>query len=237
MFATINNPVQRWPLFASLIANSFVLLVLAAGPARWLPSPRAKLVPLDLSVYMLTPVSMPSRPQASSPAIKKARPQRQRQEEQIVGHSASVVEGSARWRSLAELGQNSDLYIVAQTTLPMLKARGVVLAFDTHRPRGNTYLLDSRSRTIRYGLMPEDVVVRDLALEPSDFEAERKQVEKYFGAQVKAYALYPPELYNVMKGLTLEALRVTGSRLDAVKAVNIQVQLINQQDFMVTIIG
>lgn len=236
MFATLNNPAKRWPLIASLFANSLVLLVLACNPAHWLPPLRPQIVRGDVSAYVLTQVRLPRQAQAASSEKEKAAAPQPKPERQNTGSTASAVQGTARWNALAAQGQNSDLAITAVGTLPLIEARQVELAFDSHRPRGDTYLFDTRTRTISYGAMPDDVVVRELELAPSDFAVERNKAARYLGEPPRVFALYPQSLFAVMRALTIEALRHSGARLDKITTVRIRVQLINQQDFVVTLI-
>jgi hypothetical protein len=237
MPANLNNPSMRGPAFASLAANSLVLLVLAAGPAHWFRRLPPSIIQEVGDRVVYTQVNLPRHTEAPSSTARKADAAQARPVKQIAGPSASVTPGTERWRALVEEGEKHDLEITALGTMPLLQARQVELAFDTHMPSGKTYLLDPRTHALIYAAMPQGVVIRELELEPSDFEAERNLIEKYLGSPPRAFALYPVELYDGLKGLTLEALKKSGAQVDKVTTVTVQVQMTNLGNFTVTILG
>jgi hypothetical protein len=232
--------MRIWPLIASLLLNGLAFLILTRAPEHRFPALGAQIAPVDLSKYLVTQVELAKPTEAASPRKQlKEAPVR---ESRITNKSrplvsASARPGTSRWRALAAQGKDSDLEIFAYGTIPVLEANGVKLAFDLRRPRGITYLFDLRTHRLAVGAVPADAVIRELELGPSDFVSDRRQVERCLQAPPRAFALYPPELYAVMKGLAYEALKRSGARLDEVKVVKVRLQIIHGTDFMVTLLS
>ena len=239
MFTTPSNPMRAWPLIASLLFNGLAFLVLTRAPEHRFPALRAQIAPVDLSKYLVTQVEPAKPTEAASPRkqLKETPVPESRLAKSRPSASASARPGTSRWRALAAQGQDSDLDIYAYGSLPVLQSYGVELAFDLRRPRGTSYLYDLATHTLAEGAVPADVVIRELELGQTEFEVPRHQVEQYLGAKPRVFALYPRQLFAVLKGLTREALRQSGARVDKVTTVRVRLQVIQGRDFLVTIVG
>jgi hypothetical protein len=85
--------------------------------------------------------------------------------------------------------------------------------------------------------MPDGVIVRELELGPGDYPSVRKQAEQYLGGTPRVFALYEPDLYNVLKSLTDEALREHGIAPESVTTAHVRVKVRQGKTFSVSLVS
>jgi hypothetical protein len=133
-------------------------------------------------------------------------------------------------------GRGVDYAVVAYDGLPVLRSFGVLLAFDTGCPQGNTYLFNPQTGATWIGPVPPGRLVRELEnVSAPDIDKAKRQVENTLGAPVRVFALWDEGLYMALKGLTDATLRKAGIEPTGISQVNVQLHLTRPREFTVAL--
>jgi hypothetical protein len=150
--------------------------------------------------------------------------------------TASVVPGTLKWRQHVARGHGVAFEIVAEQSLPVLRAYGVPLAMDDRRPRGNTLLYNLQNGSLSHGVVSEDVVVREVEGLPAEFDGPLREAERELGARPRVWALYSNDLYSALRSLTQDVLLQQRVPIDSVKTARVRLALRGGQEFIVKLV-
>jgi len=147
----------------------------------------------------------------------------------------SPQSGTPSWGVHVGHGQRLDLEIFATNSLLVLRANGVKLALDNHYPRGETHIFDLDTNICVKSSVPKGIVIRQLDEMPAlPGLAEAIQArEREVGTGVTIYALYPENLYAVLKSLTYQAIKNTGISPEAVRRADVELRAAGGTSFIV----
>ncbi|QOY88164.1 hypothetical protein [Paludibaculum fermentans] len=238
MFATIDSPYRPWPTLWGLCVVSGTLGLVIFYQGVW---------PLLLDIEPPVPRIAAFRVTrlAPAPTFKVVRAGGGRRTAHAAGSAvkhamrstASVIPGTAQWRDYVERGQGLDFAIVAEQSLPVLRAYGVPLAMASQRPRGKALLYDLQTGHLSPGVVAQGVVVREVVGLPAEFDKALRQAEFELGFRPRVWALYPGDLFAVLRSLTEEALKQQGVSADSVQEARVRMSLAGGRAFTVTLVG
>jgi hypothetical protein len=152
------------------------------------------------------------------------------------GPSASAIPGTKQWRQHADRGHGLDFPIVAEQSLPVLRAYRVPLAMAGQRPRGRALLFDLQTGGLSQGVVADDVVVREVEGLPAEFDSALRNAERELGVRPRVWALYPGDLYAVLRSLTEDALKQQGVSVESVQEARVRLSLTGGRAFTVTLV-
>jgi hypothetical protein len=237
MFTMIDNPCRPWPtLWGSGVVTALLGLVIFFH-VYW---------PLALDIEPPFPNIAAFRVTylAPTPKFKAARAgggQTARAAKSAGKHAgsstASAIPGTTRWCSYVERGHGLDFPIVAEQSLPVLRAYGVPLAMASQRPRGNALLYDLQTGRLSPGVVAESVVVREVEGLPAEFDGVLHDAERRLGFRPRVWALYPGDLFAVLRSLTEDTLKQQGVSVDSVQEVRVRLSLAKGRAFTVTLVA
>jgi len=153
------------------------------------------------------------------------------------GSTASAIPGTAQWCRYVERGHGLDFPIVAEQSLPVLHAYGVPLAMASQRPRGSALLYDLQTGRLSTGVVAEGVVVREVEGLPAEFDGVLRDAERRLGFRPRVWALYPGDLYAVLRSLTEDTLKQQGVSVDSVQEARVRLSLAGGRAFTVTLVA
>ena len=134
-------------------------------------------------------------------------------------------------------GHGLDFPIVAEQSLPVLHAYAVPLAMASQRPRGNALLYDLQTGRLSPGVVAEGVVVREVEGLPAEFDGVLRDAERRLGFRPRVWALYPGDLYAVLRSLTEDTLKQQGVSVDPVQEARVRLSLAGGRAFTVTLVA
>jgi hypothetical protein len=239
MFTTINNPHRPWPTLCGLTLVTCAV-ALVVGFQVFLPQvlelqrPLPPTATFHLVRLAKTPkvIVAAARDRKEQPAAAAKVPA-----QYVQRWMASALPGTAQWRRHAERGRSLDFGIVAEQSLPVLRAYGVPLAMDVRRPRGKTWLYNLRDGSLSLGVVAEDAVPREVEGLPIEFDEPLREAERELGARPRVWALYGAELYNVLRSLTEDALQRKAVPMDVVRTARVRLSLAGGGAFAVELIN
>jgi hypothetical protein len=82
----------------------------------------------------------------------------------------------------------------------------------------------------------DDVVVREVEGLPAEFDGTLGTAERELGVHPRVWALYPGELYAVLRSLTEDALKQQGVSVDSVQEARVRLSLTGGRAFTVTLV-
>jgi hypothetical protein len=153
------------------------------------------------------------------------------------GSTASAIPGTAHWRRYVERGYGIDFPIVAEQSLPVLRAYGVPLAMTSQRPRGKALLYDLRTGRLSQGAVAEGVVPRLVEGLPPEFDGVFQDAERQLGFRPSVWALYGGDLFAVLRSLTENVLKQQGVSVDSVQEARVRLSLSGGRAFTVTLVA
>jgi hypothetical protein len=237
MFTMIDNPCRPWPtLWGSGVVTALLGLVIFFH-VYW---------PLVLDIKPPFPNIAAFRVSylAPTPKFKAARAsgrQTGRAAESAGKHAesptASAIPGTAQWGRYVERGHGLDFVIVAEQSLPVLRAYGVPLAMASQRPRGQALLFDLQTGRLSPGPVGEDVVPREVIGLPAEFDGVLQDAERKLGFRPRIWALYSGDLFAVLRSLTEDTLKQRGVSVDSVQEVRVRLSLAGGRAFTVTLLA
>jgi hypothetical protein len=207
-----------------LVAGTIAVALLSSLGSELVLRPLPKVVPLTWRF----------RPRVVHRTIKAATPAHKALLSSHAPVAASIH--SSDWTRQVERGRTVAYSVVALDSLPVLRSFAVTLAFDTHFPRGTTYLLDLVTGVFSSGLVPANRIVRELeGLSTPDIQNAKRRAEAELGQPVRVFALYPPDLYLALRGYADAALRNSGGTSTSVAAVTVRLRLTGPRQFSVAL--
>ena len=236
MFTTISSPYRPWPTLWGLGVVTAALGLVLFFHAYWpqvldirLPVPNFE----AFRVTRLAPVPKFKEARAGGGKAQAAQSAGKRAE----GSTASAIPGTEQWRQHAERGHGLDFPIVAEQSLSVLRAYGVPLAMAGQRPRGKTLLYDLQTGRLNQGVVAEGVVGREVVGLPAEFDGALRNAERELGVRPRVWALYPGDLYAVLRSLTEDTLKQKGVSVDSVQEVRVRLSLAGGRAFTVTLVA
>lgn len=229
---TINSSISHWPKAAGLG-------VVAAFCAGAVVAPLFYHALLDFKVFTPPVTVISLKEPKKAPRPKPVRRYAKRREGGVVSGTPEPIviarADSDEWRAQVERGRTLDFEIEAFDSLPVLTAHGVKLAFDYRRPRGKAYVFDLGTASASTQTVASGMVIRELREMPPDvkIEAAKRKAEHELGQAVRIFALYPPELYDALRGYTETALLRAGIQVESVRLAHVVLQLSSGRDFRV----
>lgn len=237
MFQTLNNDFNPRPLALSMIIMGLALLGMYFHHMLLRSMHRIEIKLPEIQNFQIVELKRPTA-HAPAPAAKPRdiKPASGRVEH--AGITTQVTPGTARWQSLVMRGRDLTFDIVAVDSLPVLVANHCSLAFDVGRPRRKSLLFDAKDGHLKEGIVPDDVIVRELQNMPQDYGEILKEAENQLGVPLRIYALYRPEVFYALRSLTYEALQNHGGvPLDKVTLARVRLRLVGGRAFEVSLIG
>ena len=236
MFTTISSPCRPWPTLWGLGIVTAALGLVIFCQAYW---------PLVLNIEPPVPNIAAFWVTRLPPAPKfKARtgggqPGRAAEStgKQAKGWTASATPGTAQWLRYVERGHGLDFPIVAEQSLPVLRAYGVPLAMASQRPRGRALLYDLQTGRLSPGMVAETVVPREVEGLPAEFDGVLKDAERELGFRPHVWALYPGDLFAVLRSLTENVLKQQGVSVDSLEEARVRLSLAAGRAFTVTLVA
>jgi len=153
------------------------------------------------------------------------------------GSTASATPGTAQWCRYVEHGHGLDFPIVAEQSLPVLRANGVPLAMASQRPRGRTLLYDLQTGRLSPGVVADGVEVREVEGLPVEFDGVLQEAERELGFRPRVWALYPGDLFAVLRTLTENVLKLQGVAVESVQEARVRLSLSGGRRFTVTLVS
>ena len=150
MFTTISSPCRPWPTLWGLGIVTAALGLVIFSQTYWPQVLDIKPPVLSIAAFRVTHL-------VPAPKLKAARAEGQTARaaesagKHAEGSTASAIPGTAQWRRYAERGHGLDFPIVAEQSLPVLRAYGVPLAMAGQRPRGRALLYDLQTGRLSQG--------------------------------------------------------------------------------------
>ena len=239
MFATISKSYNPWPTIWGLLIVSSALGLMFFLQVFWPQVLEIKVPGLDVTRFQVIQLTKPAKLVAAAARGRKQRPATPAEAVKKNAHNptASVIPGTAQWRQHVERGHGLAFEIVAEQSLPVLRANGVPLAMDVRRPRGNTLLYNLQNGRLSHGVVPEDAVVREVEGLPPEFDEPLHEAERELGARPRVWALYSNDLFSALRSLTQDALQEEAVPTDAVKTARVRLSLIGPRAFAIRLIA
>ena len=234
MFTSISSPYRPWPTLWGLSIVATALGLVIFFQAYWPQLLDLKPPALNFAAFRITRL-------VPVPKLKAARAGGKAQRAQSAakrgeGSTASAIPGTEQWRQHAERGHGLDFPIVAEQSLPVLRAYGVPLAMACQRPRGKALLYDLQTGELSQGVVADGVVVREVEGLPAEFDGALRIAERELGVRPRVWALYPGDLYAVLRSLTEDALKQQGVSVDSVQEARVRLSLTGGRAFTVTLV-
>jgi hypothetical protein len=239
MFTTISKPFDPWPTVWGLIVVSGALGLVFFFQVFWPQMLKFQTLVPNITTFHMIRLTKPRSVVAAVSRGRKEKLAVATEASQKNAHSptASIIPGTPQWRQHVDRGHSLDFEIVAEESLPVLRANGVSLAMDVHRPRGNTLLYDLRNRTLTRGVVADDVVVREVEGLPAEFDEPLREAERELGARPRVWALYSNDLFSALRSLTHDVLQQEAVPMDSVKTARVRLSLVGGRAFAVTLLS
>jgi hypothetical protein len=240
MFQTINEGRKVWPIGSGFGIVALVILI-AIIAQMLVVSEMYVRVPAASAVTLI----LPPKPAKSRMVTKKAT---QENHATIPGteadagakaRTAIARPGTREWQAQTARGRELHFDVIAEGSLPVLRANGTLLAIDVVRPLRGTYLFDLHDQSLHRGAIPAGAIVRELTNMPPfpGFDEARRTVAHELGGPPQTFALYASDLYYALRGLTEEILRKESVPVSSVVMVRVQLRLFEGKTFSVTLLS
>jgi hypothetical protein len=239
MFTTITKPYRPWSALWGLGIVAGALLLVFVIQVYWPQFMELQPPILDVAALQMTRlVSPPNVIPARSPSQKKAKEAAAEDTENTTQSTkVSVVPGTPQWRQHVERGRGLGLDIVAEQSLAVLRAYGVLIALDIRRPRGNVLLYNLQNHSLGRGVVAPDAVCRELEGLPAEFEAPLREAERELGGRPSAWALYSPDLFAALRSMTEDALEREAVPIESVKTARVRLSVVGGGAFAVKLVS
>ena len=237
MFTMIDNPWRPWPtLWGSGIVTAVLGLVIFFQVYWRLTLDIEPPFP-NIAAFRVTRLAPAPKFKAARAGAGQTARAAESAGKHAEGSTASAIPGTAQWRRYVERGHGLDFPIVAEQSLPVLRAYGVPLALASQRPRGKAVLYDLQTGRLNQGVVAEGVVVREVVGLPAEFDGALRNAERELGVRPRVWALYPGDLYAVLRSLTEDTLKQKGVSVDSVQEVRVRLSLAGGRAFTVTLVA
>jgi hypothetical protein len=238
MFATISKPYNPLPTILGLLIVGSALGLMFFFQVLWPQVLKINTPVLDVTAFQVIRLMKPPGLVAAVARSRKQMPASAAEaDKKNVHSSASVIPGTLQWRKHVERGHSLDFEIVAERSLPVLRANGVSLAMDVRRPRGNTLLYNLQNGRLSHGVVPEDAVVREVEGLSAEFDEPLHEAERELGARPRVWALYSNDLFSALRSLTQDALKEEAVPVDSVNTARVRLSLVGPQAFAIKLIA